>query len=274
MKNGAYILVNGQFISYADYKIKLEEVEGLLFTEKIRSIRTSFPFFKESCEMIKMKLLLFNQSCPDLMDKDGAELKRQMERTLTRNKHFLGAVLSIRFWLSEKKLQYSINSVKTEHSGFELNEKGIYIAISREIRKPVYALSSNILGSELYWKIAGFHSQDETAEIVLINNKNYITETPYSNIYLIKEGMAKGAPIKHGAYADISKLLMLRIFAKLDISYSESDGITEQDLREADEIFLVNALEGIRWVMGFEGKRYFNQVIRKINNVFVNTFIS
>ena len=183
-------------------------------------------------------------------------------------------MLSIRFWLSEKKLHYSINSSKTEHSGFELNEKGIYITLSREIRKPVYALSSNILGSELYWKIAGFHSKDEAMEIVIVNNKNYITEAPYSNIYLIKEGTAKGAPIKHGAYADISKLLMLRIFAKLEISYSESEGITEQDLREADEIFLVNALEGIRWIMGFEGKRYFNQLTRKINNVFVNTFIS
>jgi branched-chain amino acid aminotransferase len=274
MKDGAYILVNGQFVSFAEYKISLEEAESLLFTEKIRSIRTSFPFFKESCEMIKMKLLLFNQSCPELIDKEGAELKRQMERTLTRNKHFLGAVLSIRFWLSGQKLQYSMHSAKTEHSGFELNEKGLYIAISREIRKPIYALSSSILGSELYWKIAGFHSKEESSEIVLINNKNYITEAPYSNIYLIKEGVAKGAPIKHGAYADISKLLMLRIFAKLEISYSESEGITEQDLREADEIFLVNALEGIRWVMGFEGKRYFNQVTRKINNVFVSTFFS
>lgn len=274
MKEGAYILVNGQFITFAEYRITLEEVEGLLFAEKIRSIRTSFPFFKESCEMIKMKLLLFNQSCPELTDKDGAELKRQMERTLTRNKHFLGAVLSIRFWISAKKLQYSINSTKTEHSGYELNEKGLYIAISREIRKPVNALSSNILGSELYWKIAGFHSRDESMEIVLTNMKNFITEAPYSNIYLVKEGIAKGAPIKHGAYADISKLLMLRIFAKLEISYNESEGLTEQDLKEADEIFLVNALEGIRWVMGFEGKRYFNQITRKINNVFVNTFIS
>lgn len=274
MKNGAYILVNGQFISFAEYKITLEEAEGFLFTEKIRSIRTSFPFFKESCEMIMMKLMLFHQSCPELMDKEGTELKRQMERTLTRNKHFLGAVLSVRFWLSAHKLQYSIHSAKTEHSGYELNDKGLYITISREIRKPVYALSSNILGSEMYWKIAGFHAKDEPMEIALINNKNYITEVPYSNIYLIKEGVAKGAPIKHGAYADISKLLILRIFSRLKISYSESEGITEQDLREADEVFLVNALEGIRWVMGFEGKRYFNQVTRKINNAFVSTFIS
>lgn len=274
MKDGAYILVNGQFSPYAGYKISLEEAEGLLFTEKIRSIRTSFPFLKESVEMIKMKLLLFNQPCPDLVDNGGSELKRQMERTLTRNKHFLGSILSVRFWMTEGQLQYSIHSIKTDHSGYELNEKGLYISVSREIRKPVYALSNNILGSEMYWKIARFHIKEESGEIVLINNKNFITEAPYSNIYLIKDGIVKGAPIKHGAYTDVSKLLMLNIFSQLNIPYSESEGITEQHLREADEIFLVNALEGIRWVIGFEGKRYFNQMIRKIFNAFVSTFIN
>lgn len=274
MKDGAYILVNGQFSPFASYKITLEQADGLLFSEKIRSIRTSFPFFRESVEMIKMKLMLFNQPCHELIDKEGAELKRQMERTLTRNKHFLGSILSVRFWISEGHVQYSIHSTKTDHSGYELNEKGIYISVSREIRKPVYALSSNMLGSEMYWKIARFNLKEESGEIILINNKNFITEAPQSNIYLIKDGTVKGAPIKHGAYTDISKLLMLNIFADLGIPYSESEGITEQDLREADEIFLVNALEGIRWVIGFEGKRYFNQTIRKIYNAFVSTFIN
>lgn len=274
MKEGAYILVNGQFSPFASYKITLEQADGLLFSEKIRSIRTSFPFFRESVEMIKMKLMLFNQPCHELIDKEGAELKRQMERTLTRNKHFLGAILTVRFWISEGQVQYSIHSTKTDHSGYELNEKGIYISVSREIRKPVYALSSNILGSEMYWKIARFNLKEESGEIILINNKNFITEAPQSNIYLIKDGMVKGAPIKHGAYTDISKLLMLNIFANLGIPYSESEGLTEQDLREADEIFLVNALAGIRWVIGFEGKRYFNQTIRKIYNAFVSTFIN
>lgn len=274
MKDGAYILVNGQFSPFAGYKISLEEADGLLFAEKIRSIRTTFPFLKESVEMIKMKLMLFNQPCHELIDNAGSELKRQMERTLTRNKHFLGSILTVRFWISNQQLQYSIHSAKTDHSGFELNDKGLYISVSREIRKPVYALSSNVLGSEMYWKIAQFNQKEDSGEIVLINNKNFITEAPQSNIYLIKDGIVKGAPIKHGAYTDISKLLMLNIFARLGIPYSESEGITEPDLREADEIFLVNALEGIRWVIGFEGKRYFNQTTRKIFNAFVSTLIN
>lgn len=274
MKDGSYVLVNGLFVPAAEYKITLNEAAGLLFTERIRSVRTSFPFLRESVEMIKYKLMLFNQSCPELTDHEGAELKRQLERTLTKNKHFLGAVLSLRFWLLEGKLQWLVQSAKTEHSSYELNNKGLYISISYEIRKAVSSLSNTSIGSETYWNIARMRLNDPSNELLLLNNEDQIVEAPWSNIYIVKNGTIKGASLRQGAFADSSKLLMMNIFQQMGISYNESEGITEMDLKEADEVFLVNSLDGIRWIIGFQGKRYFNQVIRKIYNVFINTLFN
>lgn len=273
--DGNYILVNGSFFPSSEYKISIQESEGLLFSEKIRSVRTTFPFFKPCLEMIRLKLLIFHQSYPDLIENDGAELKRQMERTLTKNKHFLGSVVSLRFWYFEQKLQYSIQSTKTDHTGYELNNKGLYISISREVWKSVSSLSNCSLGSEMYWKISSIQpSNSFINELVLLNDEDQIIEASRSNIYLIKGGVIKGASIYHGAYADITKPLMLKIFETLKINYDETEGLTEQDLKESDEIFLVNAIEGIRWIIGFEGKRYFNQTIRKINNLFFKNLFS
>ena len=238
MNNGNYILVNGAFISYDDYRISIQESEGLLFAEKIRSVRTNFTFFNESLEMIRLKLLIFHQAFPDLIENDGTELKRQMGRTLTKNKHFLGSVLSVRFWVAEQKLHYSIQSTKTDHTGYELNNKGLYISISREISKSLSSLSNCSLGSEMYWNIASIQPRESFInEMVLLNNENLIIEAPRSNIYLIKSGGIKGASIHHGAYADVTKSLLQTIFETLQISYNETDGITEQDLNEAEEIF-------------------------------------
>lgn len=198
-----------------------------------------------------------------------------MERTLTKNKQFLGAELSLRFWLYEEKLQYSIQSIKTEHTEYELNTKGLYISVYREIWKSVSSLSNCSLGSEVFWNIADRHPIDTFIDVsVLFNNKDQIIEVPRSNIYFIKNGAIKGASIQHGAYADITKPFMLKIFENLKISYDETEGLTEQNLLEADEIFLVNALDGIRWVIGYEGKRYFHNTIRKINNLFARNLIS
>jgi len=275
MINGNFILVNGSFISYADYRVSIPESEGFLFSEKIRSVRTTFAFFNESLETIRLKLLIFHQSFPELLENEGTELKRQMGRTLTKNKHFLGSTIFIRFWYSEQKLQYSIQSVKTESTGYELNNKGLYIAISRDVRKSFSSLSKCSLGSEMYWNIASIQPKESFInEFVLINYEDKVIETPRSNIYVIKDGVIKGASTQHGAYADITKSLLLTIFESLKINFSETYGLTIADLNEAEEIFLVNAIDGIRWVIGFEGKRYFNQNIRKINNLFAKSLAS
>lgn len=275
MNEGNFILVNGLFLPTAEYRFSLKDSDGFLFSEKIRSVRSAFPFFRETLEMIRKKLVIFNQSFPELTDHNGAELKRQMERTLTKNKQFLGAVLTIRFWISDQKIQYSIQSAKHENIGFSLNEKGLYVSVFNEIRKSVSSLSNTSVGSELNWRIAGNFPKDIASdEFLLLNTDGHIIEAVGSNVYLIKGRMVKGASIYSGAYADISSALMLRLFGKLKLSFGESDGITEQELKEADEILLVNAIDGIRWVVGFEGKRYFNNTIRKINELFASSLVS
>ena len=275
MNEGTYILVNGSFVPMAEYRISLKESEGFLFTERIRAVRSAFPFYREMLEMIKQKLMIFNQSFSELTENDGAELKRQMERTITKNKHFLCLVLSLRFWISDHNIQYSIQSAKHENAGYGLNDKGLYVAVFDTIRKSVSSLSNTSLGSEINWRIAGNYPKDVASdEFLLLNTDGQIIEAVGANVYLIKGSRIKGASIYHGAYADIPKPLMLSVFNKLKLSYSEKDGITEEDMKEADEIFLVNAIDGIRWVVGFEGKRYFNNTTRKINDLFGRSLLS
>jgi branched-chain amino acid aminotransferase len=275
MNEGNYILVNGSFVPSVEYRISPVESEGFLFSEKIRAVRSSFPFFSESLEMIKLKLLLFNQSFPELLENEGAELKRQMERTLTKNKQFLGSVLTIRFWISEQIIQYSIQSTKLENTNYELNSNGLYISVFQNIRKSISSLSNLPEGSELYWRIAGNHLKDTSFDqFLLLNTEDQIIEAIRANVYLIRSGVVKGASIHHGAFVDITKPLMLNLFNKLKLRFDEDNGITQKDLMEADEIFLVNAIDGIQWIVGFEGKRYFNHTIRKINDLFIRSLVS
>jgi branched-chain amino acid aminotransferase len=85
---------------------------------------------------------------------------------------------------------------------------------------------------------------------------------------LIRSNKIFGASVEHGAYLDVTQPLLLDIFARLNLEYSEYEGITVEDIQNAEEIFVANAVEGIRWIIGFEGKRYYNQMIRKINELF------
>lgn len=269
MSKGKYILVNGSFVPTEEYRISLPESEAFLFSEKIRAIRSAFPFFRETLEMIKLKLLLFNQSFPEFTGNDGSEFKRQMERTLTKNKHFLGAVLIVTFRFTEKGIHYSIQSEKLDNIGFDLNEKGLYVGIFDQIRKPVSSLSNLSVGSEIYWNIAKIYLRDSMLDqLLLLNSYDQIIETPESNIYLIKGKTIRGASNAQGAYIDITRSLMLHIFGKLNLEYTEDEGITDKDIRESEEILIVNSVDGIQWILGLEDKRFFNNTIRKISELF------
>lgn len=269
MSIGKYILVNGTFVPTDEYRISLAESNALLFTEKIRAVRTALPFFNEVLELIKLKLLIFNTPFPDFTDNKGAGLKRQLERTLTKNKFFLGALLTITFRYTDQKIQYTILAEKTENIDFELNEKGLYVGIFDKIQKSESSLSNLSLGSEAFWNIARNHLKNAMVDqFFLVNTADEIIEAPEANIYIISGNRIRGANCSRGAYLDISQPYLLEIFSLLKLRYSEDDAITLQDLREAEEIMTVNAVDGIKWMVGFEGKRYFNNTIRKISELF------
>ena len=53
---------------------------------------------------------------------------------------------------------------------------------------------------------------------------------------------------------------ILELASELGLKTSQQITITETLLLEADEIFLTNAIEGVRWVLAFKNRRYFNKV--------------
>lgn len=272
--SGKHILVDGSFQLTEEYQISLSEIKGLLFSERIRAVRTNFPFFLETLEIIKLKLLIFNLSFPEFTHNDGAGLKRQLERTITKNKHFGGAELIVSFCRVDQQIHYAIQSKKLKNADYELNEKGLHIGIFDKIQKPISSLSSISLGSKVYWDITQRHIDESRDVLAIINTSDFIVETPESNIYLIKGKSVRGASCEHGAYLDITQPLMREIFHRLKLHYSESDGITTEDIRLSEEIMVVNALEGVRWIAGFEGKRFFNNTIKKISELFNQSITS
>jgi branched-chain amino acid aminotransferase len=269
MSTGKYILVDGSFVPAADYRLTLAESESFHFTEKFRAIRTSFPFFSETLEVIKFQLNLFNQSFPEFTEREGAGLKRQLERTLTKNKHFMGACLKLTLRIIEGEIHFSISSEKLDFPDYRLNQKGIYVDVLSGIQKPVSLLSNFSVGSEIYWNIASRQAIiSATDQFLITNTDQKIVEAPQSNIYILKGETVKGANPKHGAYIDVTQPLMGEIFEKLKFTFSDSTGISVQDIKEADEILIVNSIDGIKWVAGFENNRYFNNTTKRINDLF------
>jgi branched-chain amino acid aminotransferase len=57
--------------------------------------------------------------------------------------------------------------------------------------------------------------------------------------------------------------VLIEIMQKNNIQIVEKT-CTETDLLEADELFLSNAIHGIKWIVAFKNKRYFTNTAKKL----------
>lgn len=186
----------------------------------------------------------------------------------------MGAVFTVTFLLTESGIKYTIASEKLPEADYLLNEKGLYAAIFDKIRKSVSPLSNLTIGSEVYWNISRQHLGESGSDCFFILNTNdQIIESPGSNVYVVRGNRVIGAGAEQGAYQDVTRSFLLEIFKNLHLDYSESNGILLADILAADEIFLADSINGIRWIVGFEGKRYYNQTIRQISGMFSRNLV-
>ena len=264
-----YILIDGQFHFSTEKEIPVSLFDNLLFREKIRSVRNVIPFWKDHLQVIALKLKLFNQPVPTFLQNEGKELKRQIERTLVKNKLFQSAIIHLHLFLNENRHSYIIKTTPILSTSYTLNTSGLCIAIYEKITKGISPLSSLDLGSEPLWKLVRTdNQQNEFDELLLTNSENSILEAPAKNIYVIKGKHVFTPSPEIGTYIDYSQHTICQVSDKLNLKIQLMDHLNEEVLLQADEIFLASSTNGIEWVKSFKNKRYFNKTIKLIHAEF------
>jgi branched-chain amino acid aminotransferase len=269
-----YDLIDGQFVKQGDKIFGTEIPEYLLFTESIRAIRNQLMFWNEHIALINFQFQLLNKELPGFIKNDARELKRQIERTLVKNKLFKSARIDLFFSINNNTISYRIRTIAIDSTFYELNKEGIIIEVFKKIFKANSSLSSLRMGSDPYWKILKASQSSLNTEAILENGKGCLLEAPERNLYLIQEmnihTIASGGS---GVYIDPSRETIKKISEQAGFSFHEDEFLDEDDLRQADEVFLAGDLHGVQWVKGFGKKRYLNKAIRKINDLLNNELL-
>ncbi len=274
MGTPVYILRNGQFILKEELLFLTEETDSFLFTEKLRAVRNLFPFFTQWLEVVRFKCLLFNLPVPEYLTDEAAGLKRQLDRTLVKNKLFNSAILQVRFYLANGQLQWIIFPERLPENDFQFNTTGLHIDVFPLVTKSISPLSNLDIGSDPLWKIMLMHKPDYECDLLAVTNPDdSILEIPGSNLYFLKNNQIYTASVESGAYIDPARQIFFELFEKQNFPVRELDHISINILRDADELFLADSLFGIRWIIGFQEKRYFNKTSRLLSSS-LNNWVS
>lgn len=206
-------------------------------------------------------------------------LREKVAELVRRNKS--GANARVRFSVfrdsdglynpTTNKMGYAIEISKISESEYTANNKGLIVDIYDEIPKPVNLLSNLKTSNSLVFVLAGvFKNQHSLDEVLIINQNGFLCEAMSSNVFVVYNKEIYTPALTEGCIAGVMRHVVMKMAKENNLSIIEAQ-INPAILNQAEEVFLTNASKGIQWVMGYNNKRYFNEVsrflLRKLNNL-------
>ncbi|WP_343305589.1 aminotransferase class IV [Chitinophaga niabensis] len=139
---------------------------------------------------------------------------------------------------------------------FELNNAGLRLDVYPDATKSGDKLS-NIKSNNCLPYIMGalYAKQQQLSEVLLLNARGRAADTTIANIFAVQNGKIYTPPLSEGCVCGVMRKYLLQADLPFKI---EEKPLTISDLQDAEEIFLTNAIYGIRWVGTFRKVSYGN----------------
>lgn len=177
---------------------------------------------------------------------------------------------------SNNSLQYLIECWPLDDSANKLNENGLVIDIFPDARKSCDKFSNLKSANYLsYVMAAQYAKENKLNDCLLLNVHERICEATIANIFWIKDEEIFTPPLSEGCVAGVMRRYLME---KIQETRFKAQGSTFKvqekvcavnDLEKADEVFLTNAIKGIRWVGQFRDKKYSPALSRELFSKYI-----
>lgn len=163
------------------------------------------------------------------------------------------------------KSGYILEASALTENTYELNKKGLIIDVYGEMAKSIDKLSNYKTSNSLLFVMAGIYKKQHSLdEAFILNQKGFLCESLSSNVFVVYNRQIYTPALSEGCIAGVMRSVVMNIAKSNDIQLIEAQ-INPEVLKEAEEVFITNAVGGIRWVMGYGRKRYFNEVAKLLS---------
>ena len=139
---------------------------------------------------------------------------------------------------------------------------GLIVDVYTEYKKPYSDLSLLKSNNALIFAMAGlFKKKHAYDEVFLLNQGGHLCEALTSNIFVYYEKVLYTPALTEGCVEGVMRRVVMDMAQHEGIPVVEAQ-INPEIMKQADEIFCTNAVQGVQWVMGYKQKRYFNKISR------------
>jgi len=266
------IILNGEFLSSSSQYLKTNRAfrygDGLFESIKVingKAISIDYHYQRIIAGLEALKIQ--NNSSFNL-----EEIKSLIIKLITQNKINKGGKIRLTVYRNgngtylpdTNDLCYLIEAEEHPLNYYELNNDGISIDVFKDIYKPVNYISKfKTLNGLLYVLASDFAKNRMLDDSLIVNGTGKIIEATSSNIFIVSNGVLYTPPLEDGCVGGIMRMMVINTALSNNITVYENS-LTPQNLLNADEVFLTNTISGIKWVRGFQQKRYYNETAKTI----------
>lgn len=141
-------------------------------------------------------------------------------------------------------------------SNNKINENGLVVDIYQEARKVCDGFSNLKTNNYLNYAMAAIWAKENHLnDALLFNPYNRLADATIANVFIVKDGLIKTPPLSEGPVEGVMRRHILTELRKKNMPVVESN-LGLEDILEASEIFLTNAIYGIRWVKQLQSVKY------------------
>jgi len=237
--------------------------------ETIRCLGTTPVFFDIHTERLIKGMKILKMAIPDNFQ---IILRTYIEKLLNKNRIFKGARIRVTVFRNEgglytpedRNISWIMESIPLDNEQFRFEPKGLTIDIYDAVHKPVNILSNLKTTNALIFVLAGiFRQENKLDDCFILNQYGRITESISSNVFVVKEKLILTPSLSEGCIEGTMRKTIIGLARQNGFEVIEK-GVLEKNLVEAEEIFVTNSIQGIRWIAAYKDRRYFNFASRKL----------
>ncbi|MDP2189557.1 MAG: aminotransferase class IV [Sphingobacteriaceae bacterium] len=194
------------------------------------------------------------------------QFEQRLQKLIELNKIHGGARLRVHVWRRAGGLYRPENDggmqlmqiTALEPNEFVLNAKGLQLGDSKIIKQALFQPDVKTTNALQYVLAAREAKAANWDDAFLYHSEGGLLESSSSNVFILKQGVLLTPRLEDGCLPGILRRVMMEKLPALGYKIKEQL-LAHNDLQTADEVYLTNAISGLRWVGGWRTKRYFKK---------------
>jgi len=200
----------------------------------------------------------------------GFEVKLDIKKiyfqieTLTNSNKLNTAKIKWQFFVDDKNnFHQIIETYSTYDEIANWNEKGWNLGLVEWSNSQDFKLNNTKYIRPKFYSETKVLIEKNNWDDAILTIKNKVIESSIGNVFLIKDDFVSTPALESGCVAGVMRQFLIN-FLKSENRIVKEKEIHIDELFEADELFITNALRGIKWVKSLENKSFASFQTKKI----------